>query len=230
MGAADRQGVPDRRAAFDARRDHVESDRDPDDVGALHRRRHEPGAAAHHEAVRVAEGRVDAELRQLAAPAERALVDLVPEQHAALGARAEGDEDRQQVGRHVGPGRGLHLLQQVRGERRPHLEAVSDAGPAEPVRPVLDLDAELGEGAIEERKVRHRPVPHGDVAAGDRAQRQEGRDLVEVVLEGVFGATERLDAFDLEARAAAAGDARAHPAEEGAELLHVRLAGGIDEP
>ena len=61
------------------------------------------------------------------------------------------------------------------------------------------------------------------------AKREEGRDLVEVVGEGVLGAAELVDAVDLEHGAAAAGDARAHRGEKRAELLHMRLGGRVDE-
>ncbi len=228
MRPLDRQRVADRRAARDAGRDHEEGDRDTDDVGTLDIGRCQRPAAVDDQPVRIAQRRVDAEFRQLRAPVERAFVDLVPEQRRAFGAHAERDEDRQQVGRHVGPGRGLDLLHHRRGERRPNPQRPGHPGPAEPVA-VLELDAELEEGALEQREQRRHAVLHRHVAAGDGAEREEGGDLVEVVVEGVVGAAQRVDAVDHEMRAAAAGDARAHPREKGAELLDVRLAGGIDE-
>ena len=189
IGSAFRIG----RAAVDARGEHEQRDGDADDVRALDGRRHQRLAAVDDEPVRIAQARVRAELAELGAPAERALVDLVPEHHRAFGAHAERDEDRQQVGRHVGPGRGLDLLHQAGGERRPDLQRARGVRAAEAVA-MLELDAELREGAVEQRELRRRAVAHDHVAAGDRAQREKGGDLVEVVGEGVFGAAQRVDA------------------------------------
>src|SRR5690242_7266404 len=89
--ATDRRSVADDRGALDARRQHEEGDRDPDDVRALHRRRAQRLAAVDDQPVRVAEHGVGAELVELGRPAERALVDLVPEHRRAFGADAERD-------------------------------------------------------------------------------------------------------------------------------------------
>jgi hypothetical protein len=62
------------------------------------------------------------------------------------------------------------------------------------------------------------------VAAGDRAQRQEGGDLVEVFVEAELAAPQRAAAVHGHARGAHALDAHAQHGHEAAELLHVRLA------
>ena len=59
---------------------------------------------------------VRAEQRQLGVPGQPTFVDLVPEHHRALGLDAESDEDRQQVGRDIGPRRGLDLGDEMAGE------------------------------------------------------------------------------------------------------------------
>lgn len=63
--------------------------------------------------------------------------------------------------------------------------------------------------------------------AGDGAQRQEGHDLVKVLGKTELAATQPIHTQDGQARSADALDARAQLREEGAELLHVRLRGGM---
>jgi len=94
---------------------------------------------------------------------------------------------------------------------------------------VGDGDAEFGEGAHDEIEVLRKGVFHADLAAGDRAEREEGDDLVVVGLDGEGAAVEALDALDHELAGADAGDFRAHAGEHRAEILHVRFAGGVDE-
>jgi hypothetical protein len=72
-------------------------------------------------------------------------------------------------------------------------------------------------------------VAHADLAAGDRAQRQEGGDLVEVLGEVVFGPAEMLDPLDHQPACPDAVDLRPHLGQEGAELLYVRLGGGVGQ-
>ncbi len=92
-----------------------------------------------------------------------------------------------------------------------------------------DAHAELLEGAIDQREIRRRAVAHDDVAIGDRAQREERRDLVEVLVEGELAAAELLAAMHGHARGADALDARAHHRHEAAELLHMRFGRGVGQ-
>ena len=91
------------------------------------------------------------------------------------------------------------------------------------------LDAELGEGAIEEGELLHRTVPHRDFATGDGPHGQEGGHLVEVIGKGEFGTRQPIDPLHHDPRAADAFDAGAHQGEEGAELLHMGFAGGVGQ-
>ena len=100
---------------------------------------------------------------------------------------------------------------------------------ARPARLVPHAHAELGKRAIDQRELLGRRVPHRHLAAGDGAQREEGDDLVEILREGELGAVQRIDTGDDEARGADAVDARAHRCHEAAELLHMRLAGGVGQ-
>ncbi|MNN49712.1 hypothetical protein D3C81_1642570 [compost metagenome] len=183
MRAPDRRGVADLRATLDAGRDHEQRDRDADDVRAFHHRRRQRIAAEGDQPVRVRLEHMGAELRQLAGPAERAVVDLVPEHRIALRAHAQRDKDRQQVDREVRPRRGLDLGQHIAGERRLHLQRTLQQR-ARPAVLMHHLHAELGEGAVDQREIARRAVAHHHVAAGDRAQREESGDLVEIFLEG----------------------------------------------
>ena len=92
-----------------------------------------------------------------------------------------------------------------------------------------ERDAELRKGAHDEVHVLGLGVGHAHLAAGDRAEREEGDDLVVVGADRDFGAVETVHAVDLEAACAHAADARAHRGERGADVLHVGLAGGVDQ-
>ena len=163
-----------------------------------------------------------AEFRQLARPTERTVVDLVPEHRIALRAHAQCDEDGQQIGREVRPGRGLDLGQHIAGERRLHLQPAW-AGGARPAVLVRDLHPELGEGPVDQREVAGRAVAHHHIAAGNGAQSQKGRDFVVVLVETELPAPQRRAALDGDARGAYAFDAHTHHHHKAAKLLHVRL-------
>ena len=70
---------------------------------------------------------------------------------------------------------------------------------------------------------------HAHLAACDGAESEEGDDLVVVGGDGEHAALELRDAGDGELAGAEAGDLRAHAGEHGAEILHVRFAGGVEE-
>ena len=178
--------------------------------------------------MRIADDDVRAEFHQLGNPGEAAFVDLVPKLHRAIGADGERDHDRQQVDGKVGPRGGFDLREEIGGERRLEVQALvlaHDGG----VAAVSDLDAELGEGARDEIEVLRDGVFNFHLAAGDCAEGEEGDDLVVVGADGERAALEFFHAGDGELARAAALDLRAHGDERGAEILHVRLARGVEE-
>ena len=50
--------------------------------------------------------------------------------------------------------------------------------------------AELGESPIDQRELLGRGIPNRDVAAGNRTERQEGGDFMEIFAKAEFAATE----------------------------------------
>lgn len=92
-----------------------------------------------------------------------------------------------------------------------------------------DLHAELGEGAVDQGELLGVRVLDLHIAAGDGAQGQEGDDLVEVFGKGEVAAAQALHAVDAQARGAQALELGAQHLHELAELLHMRLAGGIHQ-
>ena len=180
------------------------------------------------DAVRVADHRVGAELREFGDPGKTVFINLVPEMDRALGPRAECDHEREEVDGKIGPGRGLDFREEIGGERHldhEFLAAAHEGG----VTLVLDDDAEFGERAGDEIEVGREGFVHPDFAAGDGAEGEEGDNFVVVAADGDGGAVEFFHAGDFEARGAEAFDLRAHGDEGGAEILHMRLAGGVDE-
>jgi hypothetical protein len=165
---------------------------------------------------------------ELGHPGEAALVNLVPEHHGALGADGQGDHDGQEVDGKYGHGAasifGSRL--EVKGSVTTSFWLPADDGG---VALVLDLHAELGEGAVDEVEVVGQGILHAHLAAGDGAEGEEGDDLVVVGVDGEHAALELRDAGDGELAGAEAGDLRAHAGEHGAEILHVRFAGGVEE-
>ena len=222
MRAAHRRRLLDARLAGNARRQHQQGDGHADDVGALDLGGLERLAAEGDDAVRVRQEGVRAELRQLRGPAHGTVVDLVPEHAAALRLDTQRDEDGQQVHRQVRPGRGLDLLQDVAREGLAHAQRALSAR-TRPAAFVHDVDAELGESAVDERELLGHRVLHPHITTRDGAEREESDDLVEVFGEGEFAATERAHALDRHTRGANALDARAEQGHEAAEFLHVRL-------
>ncbi len=178
--------------------------------------------------MRVADDNVRAELGQLGHPGEAAFVNLVPEHHRAPGPHGQGDHARQQVHGEIRPRRRLDLRQQVRGEGLGDDEflPLADKGG---VAVVFDLHAELGEGTVDEVEVVGQGVFHPHLAAGDGAEGEEGDDLVVVGVEGENAALERLHPGDGQLARADPRDFRAHRIERGAEILHVRLARGVEQ-
>src|SRR5690606_19374392 len=161
MRAADRVGVEDRRFALDRRGDHQQRDRHANDVRAGHRRGSQLAAAESDQPVRIAQQRVRTKQRQLGVPGQAALVDLVPEHRLALGLDPERDEDRQQVGRDVGPGGRLDLGDQVRSEVLLDLEPRRRFEP----RPAVLVPyprAELGECPVDQVEMLGMVVAHRD--------------------------------------------------------------------
>ena len=59
-----------------------------------------------------------------------------------------------------------------------------------------DVHAEFREGAVDQRELIGRGILHRDAAAGDRAERQKGRDLVEILGQAKLAAGELVDAVD----------------------------------
>ena len=105
------------------------------------------------------------------------------------------------------------------------LPAADDGG----VALVLDDDAEFLEGARDEVEVVRQGMADLDLAASDGAEGEEGDDLVVVGVDGERAALEALDALNGELARAEAGNLRAHADEDGAQVLHVGLAGGVDD-
>ncbi|MPM22357.1 hypothetical protein SDC9_68809 [bioreactor metagenome] len=228
MGAPDGRGVTDFRAALDAGGHHEQRNRHTDDVGAFHRGGHQLAATEGDDAVRIGREHMRTELGELARPAQRAVIHLVPEHGVALGRDAERYENRQQINREIRPRSGLHLGQRIAGERCLHLEWAVAPG-ARPAVLVLDMHAELGEGAVDQREVVGRGVLDHHVAAGDRPQREEGGDFVEILIEAELAAAQRGPADHRDTRGADALDLRAQHLHEAAELLHVRLGSRVVE-
>ena len=94
---------------------------------------------------------------------------------------------------------------------------------------MLDDDAEFGKGAGNEVEVMREGFGHAHFATGNGAEGEESDDLVVVAADGDGRAVEFFYAGDFEAGGAEAGDFCAHRDECGAEVLHVRLAGGVHE-
>src|SRR5919197_697988 len=104
------------------------------------------------------------------------------------------------------------------------LLAVRDAD-----RRTLDLraDAEAVERGLHRDEVGGLDLLDDDLAGGDRAEADEARDLDVVAADAVLAARELGAAFDAEDVRADALDPRAEGDEEAAEVLDVRLAGGV---
>src|SRR5690606_4208539 len=198
------------------------------DVGGIDHRGVQRAVAKNDQAVRVADDGVGAEFGELGNPGKSVFIDLVPEMNGAFATHAEGDHQGQQIDGEIGPGGGLDFRQEVAGEGLlddEFLSAADDGG----IAFVFDLDAEFGEGAHDEVEVVGQRLLDADFAAGDRAEGEEGDDLVVVAVDGDVGAVEFGHAGDGEAGGADAFDLRAHGDEGGAEVLHVGFAGGVDE-
>ena len=188
----------------------------------------EGAVAENDDAVRIAHERVGAELRQFGNPGKPVFVNLVPKVDRPFATGAQCDHKRQQIDGEVRPRRGFDFRQEVARERRRDAErlvAADDSGGAL----VFDDHAEFGEGAGDEVEVMRERMLDAHFAAGDRAEGEEGNDLVVVGPDGDGGTVEPFHAGDFEAAGAEAFDLGAHRNERGAELLHVRLAGGVDE-
>ncbi len=164
-------------------------------------------------------------------PAERALVHLVPEHHRAFGTHAQRDEDRQQVDRHVGPGRCLDLLQHVGGERRAHPQRPAHVRAADQPSSCSSSTPNLAKvrsssGNCADAPLRTATLPPV-IAPSARKVATSWKSSAKVY----SAPPQRIQAVH---RAAASVPVpamrRAHLAQERAELLHVRLARGVGEP
>ena len=178
--------------------------------------------------MRIAQQRVRAEQAQFGVPGQAPFIDLVPEHHLPFRLHPQRDEDRQQIGRDIGPGRGFYLHRQMAGEIALHLQPFGRGQPA-PAVFVHHLRAELGEGAVDQHEMFGAAIAHRNVAAGYRRQCQEGGDFVVIIGKGVIDRAEIRAPLDRDHAGPLALDPRAHAFKEGTQFLHMRLARGVDD-
>ena len=139
--------------------------------------------------------------------------------------RRGDDGDRGEVGRERRPDAALDLRDLV-AEVVDHAKLLVGRH-AHGVVPHLQLDPELAEGRDDRDQVVRLDVLDRDLAARHRGERGEARDLDVLGADPVRAAAERGHADDLEDVRADAVDLRAQRDEEAAEVLDVRLAGGV---
>jgi hypothetical protein len=180
------------------------------------------------DAVRIAHHGVGAEFGELRDPREAVFINLVPEMDRARGARAERDHQWQQVDRKIRPRGRLDLREQVRRERlgdRERLMAAHDRR----VALVGDGDAKFGEGPRDEVEVVRQGMLDAHLAAGDGAEGEKGDHFMIVRADRDRGAVEPIDPGDGQLAGAQTLDLGAHRDQCGAKVLHMRLAGGVDQ-
>ena len=166
------------------------------DVGALEALSDEPGRAGDDGAVRVAEDDPRAHRDELVDEEQPALEHLLEDEHRARRLRRGDDGDRGEVGRERRPDAALDL-------RDLAAEVVHDAEllarrHAQGRLPHLELDPELAERGHDRDQVVRLDVLDRDVAARDRGERREARDLDVLGADPVRAAAEPVDALDAE--------------------------------
>ena len=134
-----------------------------------------------------------------------------------------------------------HHRQQVRGQARPGGVGEGHDGPVQEgvylvaflrrhidvVAPLLQVHAQAAEGVRNDAQVVPRHILDGDFALVDGGHADERAHLDHIRQNAVVCAVELLHAVDPQEVGAHAVDERAHPVEHLAQLLQVRLAGGV---
>ena len=175
--------------------------------------------------MRVAEDDPGAHPDELVDEEETALEHLLEDEHGAVRLRRRHDRDRGQVGRERGPGAVLDL-------RDLAAEVVLDLEPlarrdAHGRLPHLDLDAEPRERRQDREQIPGLDVLDRDVAAGGGREADEAADLDVLGSDAPVAAVQLGDAVDAEDVRLDPLDLGAERDEEAAEVLDVRLAGGV---
>ena len=175
--------------------------------------------------VRVAEHHARAHADELVDEEQPALVHLFVEQHGALGLRGRHQRHAHEIG---GEGRPRAVVDRRDGvaEIRPHRQPLA-RGQDEVVAVGARAHAEPAEDREGHAQMLETGVLDDDLTAGHRGERDEAADLHEVGAERELRAAQSRHAVDAEQVAADAVDVRAHRRQQGARLLHVRLARGV---
>src|SRR5207244_2795284 len=135
------------------------------------------------------------------------------------------DRDRRQVGGKGGPGAVVDL-RDVAAEVVADLQVLSVRDTERP--PLrLDADPEPLEGRHDRDEVAGLDLLDRDLAGGDRAEADEARYLDVVAADPVLAAAELRAALDAQDVRGDPVDVRTERDEEAAEVLDVRLAGGV---
>lgn len=176
-------------------------------------------------AVGVAEHDLRAHVYELVHEEEAALKHLLVDEDCPFSLRGYDEHDAEQVGREAGPG--MVIDREYRAVNKSLDLIMVLRRDADVVAINLHLDAEAAEGLWDDAELRHAGVTDGDVGAGHGGEADEGANFNHVREHAVLCAMQRGDALNGDAIGADAVDAAAHGIEQVAELLHVRLAGGI---
>ena len=175
--------------------------------------------------MRIAEDDPRAHRHELVDEEQPVLEHLLEDQDGAPRLRRDRQRDRRQVGREPGPGAVLdlrdlgaqvvadHELLPGRDAHGRPLDLVADA---EPLEAGPDRDEVLGLDVLDH-----------ELPVGDGAEADEARDLDVVGADPPLTAVQALDAADAQHVRADPLDVGAERAQEPAEILHVRLAGGV---
>ncbi len=166
-------------------------------------------------------------MNQLVREEEPALEHLLEDQDRAEGLRRDGHRDRRQVRGERGPGAVLDL-RDVPAEVVLDDELLARRN-VDALLPHLDANAEAREGGQDRREVSRLDVFDRDSTAGDRGKSDEGRHLDVVRADPPLAAVQRFDALDPQDVRLDPLDARAERDEEAAQILNVRLAGGVTD-
>ena len=164
------------------------------DVRALHPLAAELRRARDDRAVRVAEDDPRAHRDELVREEQPVLEHLLEEQHRSPRLRRDRERDRRAVGRERGPG-AVFDLRNVPADVVLDVELLARRDAHRAV-PELDAHAEPGERRQDRDQVFRPHAVDGHVAARDRREPDEARDLDVIGADRPLAATERVDPLD----------------------------------